>query len=418
GITGFCASNGWLYRFRKRHNVLFTKLHGESADVDEETVSAWKDTILPNKLEGYAAKDIYNAAECGLFFNVLPDKTLVLDKRDSQGGKTSKARITVLLAANGDGSDKLTPFTIGKSSKPRCFKNIRSLPCTYKSQPKAWMTGDLFIEWLKQVDGKMRAQRRQILLFIDNCPAHPTDLQFLTNVKVEFFPKNCTSMLQPLDQGVIHNFKYFYRKRVVLRLMNFLDQPNVTNKDMMLNMLQALHFLQSSQTPSGTVSVTLASASVRMSRDGLLLPPTVPGAAAAGAGPAGAGRRRIRARVPSQVEERLAEDEEVDVDEAATDSNSEGAEAELTEAIEVEEDVHEMWASLSGRFGVGDLSVEQFIHFDDDVCTHEPLTEEQIMNMGSVEEMDADSDVEEDEQPDAEERRITRAEGLHALRDA
>ena len=40
-------------------------------------------------------------------------------------------------------------------------------------------------------------------------------LDSLTNVKVHFLPPNCTSVIQPLDQGIIHAFKNIYRKLIV-----------------------------------------------------------------------------------------------------------------------------------------------------------------------------------------------------------
>ena len=40
-------------------------------------------------------------------------------------------------------------------------------------------------------------------------------LDSLTNVKAHFLPPNCTSVIQPLDQGIIHAFKYIYRKLIV-----------------------------------------------------------------------------------------------------------------------------------------------------------------------------------------------------------
>ena len=37
-------------------------------------------------------------------------------------------RLTVLLAINADGRDKLKPFVIGRPVKPRCFRNVKTLP--------------------------------------------------------------------------------------------------------------------------------------------------------------------------------------------------------------------------------------------------------------------------------------------------
>ncbi|GFV83149.1 uncharacterized protein TNCV_1898761 [Trichonephila clavipes] len=50
-----------------------------------------------------------------------------------------------------DGSKKITPLIIGKSAKPRCFKGINSFPINYRSNKKAWMTTELFNEWLGTV---------------------------------------------------------------------------------------------------------------------------------------------------------------------------------------------------------------------------------------------------------------------------
>ena len=41
------------------------------------------------------------------------------------------------------GTEKLPLLVIGKSAKPRAFKN-KELPVSYKSNKKAWMTGRIF----------------------------------------------------------------------------------------------------------------------------------------------------------------------------------------------------------------------------------------------------------------------------------
>ena len=47
--------------------------------------------------------------------------------------------MTFMFDANMDGSDRLEPFVIGKSQKPRCFKNVRKLPVILKANKNAWM---------------------------------------------------------------------------------------------------------------------------------------------------------------------------------------------------------------------------------------------------------------------------------------
>ena len=48
--------------------------------------------------------------------------------------KKSKDRVSLMLAANMDGTEQLKPLLIGKFPNPRCFKNIKSLPVVYKKK--------------------------------------------------------------------------------------------------------------------------------------------------------------------------------------------------------------------------------------------------------------------------------------------
>ncbi|GFU33345.1 tigger transposable element-derived protein 6 [Trichonephila clavipes] len=73
-----------------------------------------------------------------------------------------------------------------------------------------------------------KREKRHILLFLDNCTVH-NNAPPLSNVKLQFFPPNSTSKLQPLDQGIIHNFKTFYRREVVKSVLDNLEnQQHVT----------------------------------------------------------------------------------------------------------------------------------------------------------------------------------------------
>jgi transposase len=177
-IDDFAASNGWISRFKDRHGLVYKKLAGESASVDPERTSLWINE-LPKLLEGYEPRDIYNADETGLFYNCLPDGTLTLKGESCHGGKASKERISVLFCVNSDGTDMREPLVIGKSLKPRCFKNTKTLPVKYYANKKAWMTTNIFELFLRDLDSEMRIKRRNILLFVDNCAAHPPHTTFL-----------------------------------------------------------------------------------------------------------------------------------------------------------------------------------------------------------------------------------------------
>lgn len=187
-------------------------------------------------IEGYQPEDVYNADETGLFYQLLSNKTLSDKGDDCAGSKQSKQRVTLLLGANMDGSDRLRPLLIGKFASPRCLKNVHSLPVTYKSSKKAWMTSTLWEEWLRSFDKKMAQQKRKVLLFADNCPAHPV-VSGLKAVIVHFLPPNTTSVLQPMDQGVIQCFKSWYKKLLLGKRIEALDDGT----DFKVDVLQAMH---------------------------------------------------------------------------------------------------------------------------------------------------------------------------------
>ncbi|CAF5082724.1 unnamed protein product, partial [Rotaria magnacalcarata] len=113
----------------------------KASNVDDSTVEEWTQR-LSTILDGFNENDVFNADETGLFYRATPDHSLVLSKEECKGGKKSKERLTVLLCSNLTGTEKLKPVVIGRSQRPRCFKNITTskLPVTWLSNRTAWMT--------------------------------------------------------------------------------------------------------------------------------------------------------------------------------------------------------------------------------------------------------------------------------------
>jgi hypothetical protein len=189
-------------------------------------VDKWLTETLPYLLERYDPSDVYNADETGLFYQCLPNKTFTFrGHAASRPVKESKQRLTLLLGANMDGSDKLEPLVIGKAANPRCFKGVKSLPVLYKSNAKAWMTSTIWTEWLQKFDRRMRDEKRHVLLIIDNCPAHPK-VSNLSNAKVVYLPPNTTSHTQPCDQGIIQAFKRRYRFHLLSKFIDCIDSQH------------------------------------------------------------------------------------------------------------------------------------------------------------------------------------------------
>jgi hypothetical protein len=142
-------SNGWLDRFKKRYNIKEYKQHGEGASAEVNTPLAIQQmNNLRLECSNYHPRDIFNMDETGLFWKLQPDRSLAT--KQTSGGKKSKDRITIALCANGDGSEKLNPWIIGRSKNPRCFKHInrKNLRIIYRHNKSKWMTGIICEEWL------------------------------------------------------------------------------------------------------------------------------------------------------------------------------------------------------------------------------------------------------------------------------
>ena len=198
------ATDGWLSRWKARHQITFKRAHGEKGSADTEGADEWISTVLPQLLREYKPDDIYNADETGLYHQATPDGSLCYAYQKLNGSKKAMDRITVLCCANMTGSDKAKLLVIWKSKKPCCFKHIDldTLPVTYRTNKNAWMTSVLFQDCILKWDAALMKERCKILLLVDNCTAHPA-MDTLHNIRLKFLPANTTSLIQPMDQGVI-----------------------------------------------------------------------------------------------------------------------------------------------------------------------------------------------------------------------
>lgn len=140
----------------------------------------------------------------------------------------NKQRITVMLATNGDGTDKLPPYFIGTAKKPKCFKgeSASHYGLSYDANAKGWMRSDLFRAWLRDLDAVFRDQERHVLLLMDNAPCHKTEGLCLTNINIHKIAPNTTPFNQPLDAGIIRSFKAHFRRRRDRHAAKYVDSSN------------------------------------------------------------------------------------------------------------------------------------------------------------------------------------------------
>ncbi|CAD6889536.1 unnamed protein product [Tilletia caries] len=225
-VEEFKASDGWLSRFKKRNGLSTRVYKGEAASVAMEHIAS-QQVALKALLAKYKSSDVFNADETGLYWRAPPKRGLV--KGESSGVKKDKSRITVLFCVNADGSEYFKPLVIGKSQCPQPFKrgtvDLRNHPhVSYVNNKTAWMNSEKWEQWLRSLDGRMKAEKRNVLLLVDNFSGHKVLSEWEpTNVKVHFLPPNTTSRLQPLDAGMISDFKRKYSALLSRHWVNALD---------------------------------------------------------------------------------------------------------------------------------------------------------------------------------------------------
>ena len=263
-----------VHKFCQRHGVRELSLQGESLSADTSAVEPFRQQ-LKNKIEaeGYSKCQIFNADETGLWWRLMPSRSLVESKeKQARNFKKPKDRVTILGCANASGTCKLPLAFIHKSAKPRCFKHMdmSSLPVSYFSQSKSWMNATIFGDWFHQKFVpfvkhfcQVHDIEYKIPLLLDNAPSHPST-ETLTSadgrVTTSFLPPNCTAVLQPMDQGILEAFKRRYKKQLLRHVIlenqaSTLTVPEIVKK---LNIKDAVYWSAQAWEEASPLSLSKA----------------------------------------------------------------------------------------------------------------------------------------------------------------
>ena len=229
----FMASSGWLWRFCRRHGIRELSLEGEKLSAEDSGIEIFRNKLQDTlEQEGLTLEQLYNCNETGLQYRMLPDKTLACrHEKGAAGMKKQKDRVTLMACSNATGKHKLPLVCIGKSRNPRCFKNINkdALPVRYYAQRSAWMDCSIFTTWFQNefvpsVKKYLRDNKLsyKALLLLDNAPSHPSSDVLRSsdgNIMAMYLPPNTTSLIQPMDQGVLVTVKRHYKRALLHKLL-------------------------------------------------------------------------------------------------------------------------------------------------------------------------------------------------------
>ena len=199
----------WLRGWLTRRQIKLKVFSGEAGAADLSIRKQWLETTFESLLKRYNPADIWNADECGLFYTQISKSTYCQSTDKPLGGKVEKHRLSLMLATSMTGQ-KRRPLIIHRGRSLLAVNTKRNRPYDYQSQPKCWMTLQIFRHWLETWNRELKTQDRYIALVVDGCKVHQATEKY-SNISLFFLPPCQTSIMQPLDQGIIRSFKANYR---------------------------------------------------------------------------------------------------------------------------------------------------------------------------------------------------------------
>ena len=215
-----------------------------------DELETWKETVLLPTLARYSPNDIYNGDETALFYKLLPHRTYCFDGDKPAGSAKWKDRLTLLIITNMDGSVHRKLSVIGKSKTPHYLQKkykmqVKDMSVDWYASKNAWMIGEIHHQIMTKLNNEMRLSNHHILYVCDNASSH--QVQEYSHIKFLMLPPNATSIMQPLDQGIILSAKRRYKKKLAERYLACVENNEDANSLLKaLNIVQATNMIAAS----------------------------------------------------------------------------------------------------------------------------------------------------------------------------
>jgi hypothetical protein len=233
----FKASNKWAQAWMKRQGLsLRLRTTGKEVTTAEMQAKAadYRVQVQPIFTQ-YTDIKIWNMDETSIYLDAPGNRTIdEIGAHTVEIGTTKheKDRLTAVLCVSSTG-DRMKTLIIHKSKAKSKQNKIEKVDVKYHGtqtvemyigyNKKAYMNSHIMCEWIKEVYAPQASVNNHVssdgfssVLFLDNVKIHtcPSVINLLTQhkVKYEFFPPNCTPLVQPLDHSLNASTKHFYEE--------------------------------------------------------------------------------------------------------------------------------------------------------------------------------------------------------------
>lgn len=257
-------SQGWLHKFKKRHSFKKWKRLSDTKPVVPlvRPAAGLPLNSICSLVSEYQPRDIFNVSEFGLDYSMPPDRAATIQQSTQRN--PSSARLTCVVCCNADGTERIPLTIIGTCPNPLSMAASSNRVADdgeydYHSNANAWMTADLFLDWLEKFDKRMSNQSgRSVCLLVDDSEVHGNadSVPALEHTKMVYLARDSADVSQPLENSIIKALKCRYRRRQLEQALDLLDIgfENIYAVDLQL----AMHWLEEEWQKLPTVVVQVA----------------------------------------------------------------------------------------------------------------------------------------------------------------